>query len=109
MISRVAAGHRSSEDGGTTSVFDEIDWEEVRQHYDERVETHERLTQLHDGNLRKHFFRLALGIERSSGNYSAAEHGNGPRMVASLSRADDKGGLPQDGARRSTLGASRLR
>lgn len=72
------------------SVFDEIHWEEVRQHYDERVETHERLLQLHDGNLRKEFFRLALGIERNAGNYSAAEHGIGPRIGAENSNYEER-------------------
>ncbi len=72
------------------SVFDEIDWDEVRQHYDERVETHERLLKLHDGGLRKEFFRLALGIERSSGNYSAAEHAIGPRVAAENPKHEER-------------------
>lgn len=72
------------------SVFDEFDWEEVRQHYDERVETHARLLKLHDDGLRTEFFRLALGIERSSGNYSAAEHGIGPRVAIANPKHEDR-------------------
>lgn len=64
------------------SIFDEVNWADVREHYDERHATHKRLIKLHDGKLKKEFFRLAMGIESASGNYSAAEHGIGPRVAA---------------------------
>jgi hypothetical protein len=69
------------------AVLDTVDWQAVRDHYDERVETHERLVQLHEDELVEPFFRLAMGIESNSGNYSAAEHSIGPRVARENSNA----------------------
>ncbi len=72
------------------SVFSGVDWGAVRDHYNNRVNTHERLLHLHDGKLVEPFFRLALGIENTSGNYSAAEHGLGPKVARGNMNAYDR-------------------
>jgi hypothetical protein len=69
------------------TILDTVDWQTVRDHYDERIASHERLVQLHDDHLVEPFFRLAMGIENNNGNYSAAEHGIGPRVASENSNA----------------------
>lgn len=64
-----------------------LDWDLVRQHYDEREDAHRRILRLHSGGLLKPFFELALGITDRNGNYSAAEHGLGPKILGSNSNA----------------------
>lgn len=58
-----------------------LDWKQVRAHYDDRVDVHERLLKLHDGGLLDPFAKLLLGISDRAGNYSAAEHGLGPKIL----------------------------
>jgi hypothetical protein len=63
------------------SVLDHLDWMQVRAHYDERVNVHQRLLKLLDSGLLDPFARLLLGIAETAGNYSAAEHGLGPKIL----------------------------
>jgi hypothetical protein len=53
----------------------------VRQHYDERVSISRTLLQLYNRKSVKKFANLALGISDADGNYSAAEHGLGPKVL----------------------------
>jgi hypothetical protein len=64
------------------SALDNLNWSSIRGHYDERVDIHERLLDLHrDGNIRQ-FARLALGISDVGGDYSADEHKLGPQVLS---------------------------
>lgn len=74
-----------------------LDWNEVRQHYDDRVAAHKRLLDFHHKKLVKPFFDLAVGISDPNGNYSAAEHSLGPKIVLNNSTAyQDVFGLATD-------------
>src|SRR5438067_1541164 len=63
--------------------FDRLDWIELRQHYDQRVATHQELVRLWQANAVQPFVKLLLGITDRAGNYSAAEHGLGPQIINS--------------------------
>jgi hypothetical protein len=64
------------------SIFDEIDWHAVRRSYDERINVHRHMERYRrEGSVRK-FVISALGINDPAGNYSAAEHGLGPKILA---------------------------
>ena len=63
------------------TLWDTIDYGTVRVLYDRRYGIHRRLaTTFQDGEVRR-YAELALGIEEDGGNYSAAEHGLGPRIL----------------------------
>ncbi len=64
------------------SIFSLLNWEKVRAHYDEREQTHHRLLDLHQQQRLSAFVDLLLGISNPSGNYSAAEYGIGPKVLA---------------------------
>lgn len=63
-------------------VLDKLDWPAVRAHYDARIDVHHELVQRHRRTQRAEFVDLALGIEDPAGNYSASEHGLGPKILA---------------------------
>lgn len=65
------------------SVLDELNWSDVRSHYDARFETHQELLLRYRRNQRADYVGLALGIEDAVGNYSAEEHGLGAKILAS--------------------------
>ena len=62
----------------------------VREHYNTREQTHLRLLRLYQRKEHPKFIDLLLGISDPSGNYSAAEHGIGPKIVAENSRVQDR-------------------
>ena len=65
------------------SILNEVDWSEVKSHYQKRSKISEELRNLlNDGHVRK-FAELAIGISDNAGNYSAAEH---PKIKASIPR-----------------------
>jgi hypothetical protein len=64
------------------SVLSELCWADVRAHYDRRVDVHQKLLRLHDAGPSEEFSRLLLGVSNASGNYSAAEHHLGPKILA---------------------------
>ncbi len=70
------------------SLLDQLDWESVRGHYDLRFETHEELRLRHKRNQIAEFSALALGIENPAGNYSADEHGLGPKIMSENDNAE---------------------
>lgn len=64
------------------ALLDALAWTKVRSHYDERVAVHGQLLKLHDAAALDPFAKLLLGISNSAGNYSAAEHGLGPKVMS---------------------------
>lgn len=65
------------------SILRELDWLQVISHYQLRVRIHERLLELYQQEGKTDFCELVLGISDSDSNYSAAEHGLGPRIWGS--------------------------
>lgn len=63
------------------AILDSLDWTAVRRHYDDRVNVNKMLLQLYSQKSVKKFADLALGISDVDGNYSAAEHGLGPKIL----------------------------
>lgn len=70
--------------------FAAVDWPVVRQHYEARLSTHKRLVRLHAGRQHVEFARLALGVADPCGNFSAAEHNLGPRILNSNTDAEQR-------------------
>jgi hypothetical protein len=62
----------------------------VREHYDTREQTHRELLKLHKGKQLSKLVDLLLGITDHSGNYSAAEHGIGPKILAGNSNVEQR-------------------
>jgi hypothetical protein len=62
------------------SVLDELNWVAVKEQYEVRVGVCARLDRHFSSADHREFFDLALGISDSAGNYSASEHGLGPRV-----------------------------
>lgn len=63
------------------NILASLDWAAVRQHYDHRMSVHETLLSLHREESMSKFANLALGVDDNNGNYSAAEHGLGPKIL----------------------------
>ena len=62
--------------------IEHISMEDVRHHYDDRVEIHKTLIKLlKNGNVIE-YVNLALGINDFRGNYSADEHKLGPKILS---------------------------
>ena len=65
----------------TPEPWDTIDYRAAYEHYYRRYMIHQRLTKaFQEGNVSK-YVELALGIDELGGNYSASEHGLGPRIL----------------------------
>lgn len=65
-----------------------LSWENVREHYDERVNVHEELLRLHDRGPSDELAQLLVGLSNPAGNYSAAEHRLGPKILGSNSNVN---------------------
>ncbi|MEA3369002.1 MAG: hypothetical protein U9Q24_01395 [Candidatus Ratteibacteria bacterium] len=66
-----------------TRILQKLKFIDVRELYDERMCVHRRVkTEFKQGNIGQ-YVQLALGITDNRGNYSAAEHGLGPRILSS--------------------------
>src|SRR5580698_7070751 len=63
------------------ALLDSLDWAAVCRHYDERANVSKTLLQLYNQKSVTQFANLALGISDVNGNYSAAEHGLGPKIL----------------------------
>jgi hypothetical protein len=63
------------------SILKSIDWARVRGHYDRRIKVSKELQKLYDQKLISEFADLAVGISNASANYSATEHGLGPKIL----------------------------
>lgn len=66
----------------TTPLLAELDYSLVAEHYEDRVETHKKLRRLFTAKQAAPYARLALGIDSPLGNYSAAEHALGPKVLS---------------------------
>jgi hypothetical protein len=64
--------------------LDDLDMNEVRGHYDERLRVSKDLQKLLGGNDIRKFVNLALGISSVHGNYSAHDHNLGPRILSGV-------------------------
>ncbi|MCI0632232.1 MAG: hypothetical protein L0Y44_16435 [Phycisphaerales bacterium] len=64
------------------NIVGQLDMDAVREHYLHRERTHRELRGLLEAGEIHEFVQLALGISSDTGNYSAAEHGLGPRILA---------------------------
>ena len=63
----------------------ELSFNKIRSHYDQRFTTHQELKRALENNDVKEYVPLALGISDARGNYSANEHGLGPRILSESS------------------------
>lgn len=63
------------------AILDSLDWAAVREHYDDRIGVSQTLLELYNRKAEVQFANLALGISDANGNYSAAEHGLGPKIL----------------------------
>jgi hypothetical protein len=70
------------------SILNLVDWAAVRRHYDERIKVHSLLRELHKEGSTLKFTNLALGISDPTGNYSAVEHGLGPKILGTNINAE---------------------
>ncbi len=69
------------------SAISDLDWEEVREHYDLRYSIHKQLLDLMKQGKRSEFVELLLGVSDPNGNYSAVEHGLGPHILSENTNA----------------------
>lgn len=69
--------------------LNDMDMGEIRDHYLMRERIHRRLRQLFEVGSVREFVRLALGMTDRAGNYSASEHGMGPRILAATGAEQD--------------------
>ncbi len=68
---------------GTTKPWETIDYTAARSLYLKRFETHKQLRDFLDHGNVDSYIQLALAIKNPHGNFSAYEHGLGPRILAS--------------------------
>jgi hypothetical protein len=71
-------------------VIAALDWKLVRRQYDLRLDIHRELLSHHDGRQLSEFSDLLLGISKKAANYSASEHGIGPKVLASNANPDQR-------------------
>lgn len=64
------------------SALKALNWVEVRDQYDRREQVRHDLASLRQQSKFAAFTELLLGISDPAGNYSAAEHGLGPQILA---------------------------
>ena len=72
------------------SVLASLNWTAVRDQYDIRAQTHVELLDLFRTHRNAEFIELLLGISDPSGNYSASEHGIGPKIIAENTRIEQR-------------------
>lgn len=71
-------------------ILDLTDWRAVRQHYNERLRVHREAVKLYEQRSISKFANVVLGITEAHGNYSAAEHGLGPKILALNINGEDR-------------------
>jgi hypothetical protein len=64
------------------TILDAVDWPAVREHHEDRVRVHKELRRLYRKGAHAHFADVGLGIPDDDLNYSAREHGLGPKILA---------------------------
>ena len=62
-------------------MINELDFNEIREHYDLRQEMHEFLRNEFLAENIDSYVRNAIGVDGNRGNYSASEHGLGPSIL----------------------------
>jgi len=72
------------------SALDKLDWNEVRDQYENRVEIHRQLLGFYQNDKVGPFVDLLLGISNPTGNYSADEHKLGPQIIAGNNNAREQ-------------------
>jgi hypothetical protein len=72
------------------SVLKSLKWDEVRRHYDDRVRVHKELLALRAAKDTGRLAKLLLGVSDAAGNYSAEEHGIGPRVLGDNLNAEQR-------------------
>jgi len=72
------------------SAISNLDWREVREHYNLRYAIYKQLLELVKQAKRSEFVELLLGISDPNGNYSAVEHGLGPYILSENVNAVDR-------------------
>jgi hypothetical protein len=65
-------------------ILDQLEMQSVAKHYDERLSVSEHLRKLLKHGDAKQFALVALGISEPHANYSAKEHGLGPRILSAV-------------------------
>jgi hypothetical protein len=70
------------------AIIAELNMADVREHYLSRERAHITLRELFLAGCVEDYVNLALGITNPAGNYSAAEHGLGPRILDENSHQD---------------------
>jgi hypothetical protein len=64
------------------SILAQVNWSAARRHYDDRVKAHKYLLECLDSALLNKFADAALAVDDPTANYSAYEHGLGPKILA---------------------------
>lgn len=64
------------------SIMSQLDYTRIADHYTERVAAHRDLVRAFKAKRADDFADLALGIASPIGNYSASEHGLGPKVLS---------------------------
>lgn len=63
------------------AILDELDWADVRHHYNRRVNVSNKLKRLLTQGSAAQFAKFAVGLDDDNSNYSAAEHHLGPKIL----------------------------
>ncbi|MCC6284285.1 MAG: hypothetical protein IT439_03120 [Phycisphaerales bacterium] len=69
------------------SIMSQLDYTRIADHYAERVAVHRDLVRAFKAKRADDFAALALGISSPIGNYSASEHGLGPKVLSRVQPA----------------------
>ena len=72
------------------SALNSLNWLSVRKQYELRQKASAELLRLHAQRKLPQFIELLLGISDSAGNYSASEHGLGPKIIGENLNAEDR-------------------
>lgn len=72
------------------SSFERINWKWVQGHYDLRLRFSKDMIKLFQSSTVQQYAELAVGLADPSGNYSAAEHALGGRILNSNPRAEER-------------------
>lgn len=72
------------------SALSSLDWRSVRDQYDLRQKVSTDLVRLYTQRKLQQFADLLLGMSDSAGNYSASEHGLGPKILGENLNAENR-------------------
>lgn len=72
------------------TAIQHLDWERTYEHFRWRLAVHKELRRLHDEGEIGAFAELALGISNENGNWSAAEHCLGPKILSENEDTHDR-------------------